>query len=77
MSNFIILILPLLSACSLQHLDAPMPQTHEIWTKPGYSKERTEAEARACGNYSRNVTYEQFGACMREKGFKYNNVRGW
>jgi len=67
----------LLCSCSLANIDAPLPQTHEIWTKPGYSKEMVNVQSRACGNYSPDITYEQYASCMTIRGFKYNSVRGW
>ncbi|MDD3591176.1 MAG: hypothetical protein PHO65_00845 [Sulfurovum sp.] len=65
-----------ISGCSLNYLDAPMPNTSEIWTKVGYSSEQTKYEANLCGNLDSKVSYKEFYCCMVNKGFQYNIVRG-
>lgn len=77
--NLILLLAMLPMGCGLKQIDAPAPNEHERWNKPGSTVESIKKDLRACG--SRKVTsfndLRKLDECMLGKEYKFvDPVRG-
>ncbi|MFI9654948.1 hypothetical protein ABGV17_09480 [Guyparkeria sp. GHLCS8-2] len=79
MNKMIMPFAALLTGCGLRQIDAPAPDEHERWDKPGATIESTQKDLREC-TLEKTASFENLrilDECMLGKGYEFiDPVRG-